>query len=182
MPALMATMAAGKPATDSPKDSALAARMARLSRLVGTDEGFFLLALHSFVESFICDVFPSYRFVEFPKLLWDFKDFLKAKGHVDAADVQAIIRISREHPVANKVRHAFSALSREEAVAASYNFLGFCRACGIEHPFLATLQQSLKIWEEKVSPLEKNQELAKLKFDLFLAQREFRVLTMYLKS
>jgi hypothetical protein len=152
---------------------ALDARMARLSRMLGTDEGFFLLALHSFVESFICDVFPSYKYsISFPTLLWDFKDFLKAKGRVTQADVQAIIRISKEHPTANKVRHGFQQLGKEEAVAASFNFLGFCRACGISHPFLATLAQTLKIWEEKVSPLQRSQELARLKFDLFVAQRE----------
>lgn len=148
-------------------------RMARLSRLVGTDEGFFLLALHSFMESFICDIFPSYKYGgSFPTLLWDFKDFLKAKGRVTQEDLQAIIRVSKEHPTANKVRHGFLPLSKEEAVAASFNFLGFCRACGIAHPFLETLKQSLKIWDEKVSPLQKSQELAKLKFDLFVAQRE----------
>jgi predicted TIM-barrel fold metal-dependent hydrolase len=147
--------------------------MARLSRLVGTDEGFFLLALHSFMESFICDIFPSYKYGgSFPTLLWDFKDFLKAKGRVTQEDLQAIIRISKEHPTANKVRHGFLPLGKEEAVAASFNFLGFCRACGISHPFLETLRQSLKIWDEKVSPLQKSQELAKLRFDLFVAQRE----------
>jgi hypothetical protein len=137
--------------------------MARLEKLLGTDEGFFLLALHSFVESFICDVYPSGRFNNsFPTLLWDFKDFLTLKGRVDNQDIQAIIRISREHPTANKVRHSFLSLGREEAVAASFNFLGFCRACGIAHPFLETLKESLKVGDEKVSPLQKSQELAKL--------------------
>ena len=175
--------------------------MARLSRILGTDEGFFLLALHSFVESFICEVYPAGRYAAtFPQLLWDFKEFLKRKGgagpassagsvgspspagpaglatRLDAQDAQAIIRIAREHPTANKVRHGFQELGREEAVAASFNFLGFCRACEIVHPFLDTLAQTLKIWEEKVSPLAKSQELSKLKFDLYVAQRENRKL------
>ena len=149
------------------------ARMTRLERLLGTDEGFFLLALHSFVESFICDVFPSYKYGgSFPTLLWDFKDFLKQKGRVTQDEVQAIIRISREHPTANKVRHAFLKLDPEEAVAATHNFLGFCRACGIGHPFLETLKASLTAWDEKQSPLAKSQELGKLRFDLFVSQRE----------
>jgi hypothetical protein len=165
----------GPPRESSP--GVIDTRMARLSRLLGTDEGFFLLALHSFVESFICDVFPSGRYsTSFPTLLWDFKDFLKLKGRVDGQDLQAIIRLSREHPTANKVRHGFLPVGREEAVASTYNFLGFCRACGIEHPFLATLKDSLKAWEDRVSPLERSQELAKLKFDLFVAQRENRKL------
>ena len=154
-------------------DTTLDIRMARLARLVGTDEGFFLLALHSFMESFICDVFPSYKYANsFPTLLWDFKDFLKANRKADSQDLQAIIRISREHPTANKVRHGFMPLGKEEAVAATFNFLGFCRACGIAHPFLDTLKASLTAWDEKVSPLQKSQELGRLKFDLFLAQRE----------
>lgn len=162
--------------TDSSRDAGdptLDARMARLSRLVGTDEGFFLLALHSFMEGFICDILPAYKYRnDFPQMVWDFKDYLLSKGRVDNRDVQAIIRIQKEHPTANKVRHGFLHLGKEEAFAASYNFLGFCRACGITHPFLETLKESLKIWEEKVSPLENSQELRKLRFDLFVAQRE----------
>ena len=52
-------------------DIALDVRMARLARILGTDEGFFLLALHSFVESFICEVYPSGKYnSSFPALLW----------------------------------------------------------------------------------------------------------------
>ena len=79
-------------------------------------------------------------------------------------DVAALVRIGREHPTANKVRHAFMKLSGEEAVAASFNLPGFCQAFGITHPLLDTPSQTLKIWEEKVSPLEQNKELPKLKF------------------
>jgi hypothetical protein len=169
----MSPPAVGTSAADAQGDTTLDIRMARLARLVGTDEGFFLLALHSFVESFICDVFPSYKYSNsFPTLLWDYKDFLKADGKADFQDLQAIIRISKEHPTANKVRHSFLPLGKEEAVAATYNFLGFCRASGIAHPFLDTLKASLAVWDEKVSPLQKSQELGRLKFDLFLAQRE----------
>ena len=121
--------------------------------------------------------FPPGRYTSsFPTLLWDFKDFLKLKGRVDSQDLQAIIRLSREHATANRVRHGFLPVGREEAVASSFNFLGFCRACGIEHAFLATLAESLKVWDEKVSPLQKSRELAKLRFDLFVAQRENRKL------
>jgi len=147
--------------------------MQRLERLLGSDEGFFMLALHSFVESFVLDVFPPGRGGKyFPTLLWDFKDFLKQKGRITVADQEAIVRISKEHPTANKVRHQFQRLDPEEAVAATHNFLGFCRACGIGHPFLDTLRGSLKVWEEKKSPIERSTELAKLRFDLFTAQRE----------
>lgn len=108
--------------------SAIDARMVRLERLLGADEGFFVLALHSFVESFILDVYPAGRGGKyFPTLLWDFKDFLKQKGRITVADQEAIIRISKEHPTANRVRHQMQRLDPEEAVAASHNFLGFCR-------------------------------------------------------
>lgn len=147
--------------------------MARLEKLLGTDEGFFLLALHSFVESFVLDVYPAGKYSQgFPTLLWDFKDFLKLKGRITMDDIQSIIRISKEHQVANKVRHAFLRLDREEVVAATYNFLGFCRACAISHPFLETLRSSLTVWDEKSSPMEKSRELGKLRFDLFVSQRE----------
>ena len=149
--------------TGSDAASVLDARMGRLERLLGSDEGFFVLALHSFIESFILDVYPAGRGGKFfPTLLWDFKDFLKAKGRITVDDQQAIVRISKEHPMANRVRHQMQRLDPEEAVAASHNFLGFCRACGISHPFLATLRTGLKVWEEKKSPIEKSTELAKL--------------------
>jgi hypothetical protein len=53
-----ATTAESK-ASESPVFEAL---VTRLERLVGTGEGSFLLALHSFVESFNCDVFSAARF------------------------------------------------------------------------------------------------------------------------
>ena len=153
--------------------SAVDARMARLERLLGSDEGFFLLALHSFVESFVLDVYPAGRGGKFfPTLLWDFKDFLKQKGRITVADQEAIVRITKEHTVANRVRHQMLRLDPEEAVAASHNFLGFCRACGIDHPFLKSLRDNLKAWQDKKSPMERSSELARLKFDLFTAQRE----------
>jgi len=113
-------------------DTTLDIRMARLRRLVGTDEGFFLLALHSFVESFICDVFPSYKYASsFPVLLWDFRDFLKANRKAESQDLQAVTRIAKEHPTANKVRHGFLPLGKEEAVAAHIQLPGILP--GIRH-------------------------------------------------
>ena len=134
--------------------------MGRLQSLLGTDEGFFLLALHSFIEGFILDVYPTGRYLTgFPALLEEFRDFLRHKRSLTAEGSQAITRLQREHVTANRVRHAFASVDAEEVCSATWNFLGFCAACGIADPFLDTLRGTLKVRDEKVSPMERSAEL-----------------------
>ncbi|MGO9413479.1 MAG: hypothetical protein ACLQCB_22350, partial [Spirochaetia bacterium] len=101
-------------------------RLERLAQVAGTDEGFYVLALHSFIEAYICDELPSIRGIErFADRLRAFADHLAARGSPPDS-LAAISRIIQEHAITNRVRHSFTRLDREEALAATHNFLQFC--------------------------------------------------------
>jgi len=144
----------------------------RLTRMMGTDEGFYILALHSFVEYFLRYEKKYGEAPTFPELTWRFREELLAKygdGFIDG--LYCLGRLGRQHSFTNKVRHAFEQMDVEEANAATHLFLTFCRLAGIDSvPALGTLQQNLDLWKERRSPLEKSavirhmqQELEKLR-------------------
>jgi hypothetical protein len=152
--------------------SVLENRITRLIRLAGTDEGFFVLALHSFIEAYVCDDLPSIRSIDaFPDLLWAYGEHLKRRGctHDELATLNRIIK---EHAITNQVRHSFIRLDREEVLAATHNFLRFCAACRIDAAGLGTLKKSLEAWEDKKPLLEQGEELRRVRYELFIAQRD----------
>jgi hypothetical protein len=150
----------------------LEGRIHRLVRLAGSDEGFFVLALHSFIEAHVCGDLPRLAGIDhFPDLLWEYGEHLKSRG-CPPEDLKTLTRIIKEHVLTNQVRHSFLRLDREEVRAATYNFLGFCALCRIEAPGLADLRRALESWEEKKSPLEQSAELRRVQYELFLAQRD----------
>lgn len=130
----------------------------RLTRMMGTDEGFYILALHSFVEYFLRYEKKYGEAPAFPELTWRFREELLAKygdGFIDG--LYCLGRLGRQHSFTNKVRHAFEQMDVEEANAATHLFLTFCRLAGIDSvPALGVLQQNLDLWKERQSPLEKS--------------------------
>ncbi len=147
-------------------------RLERLLQVAGTDEGFYVLALHSFIEAYICDEVPTIRGREgFSERLRAFADHLAAHG-APAEGPRTISRIIQEHAITNRVRHSFTRLDREEALAATHNFLRFCSLCGIGSAALSKLSQSLSLWEEKRSPLSQSQELQRIQVELRAAQQD----------
>lgn len=153
------------------KTAAFEDRLERLLRVAETDEGFYVLALHSFVESHILEQIPALRSIEsFPERLRAFADTLKKRG-CPARDLKVINRIIQEHAVTNRVRHSFARLDREEALAATHNFLRFCSICGLDSRSLEKLRQSLSPWSEKRSPPADGGQLSHVQLELAEAQR-----------
>lgn len=149
-------------------------RIARLVRMAGSDEGFFVLALHSFVESHArTDHPPLAYFDRFPELLWAYGDVLKSRG-VPVERLAPLTRIAKEHLLTNRVRHAFARLDAEEVLAATHNFLAFCELAGIEAKALADLRAGLRSWDERRSPLERSAELRRVRDELVAARRDNR--------
>jgi hypothetical protein len=149
-------------------------RLARLVSLAGSDGGFFVLALHSFVESHARAEHPPLAlFDKFPELLWAFGDVLTSRG-VPVDRLAALTRIAKEHVLTNKVRHAFVRLDAEEVLAATHNFLAFCDLCCIASPALAALRANLQAWDEKRSPIERSAELARIRGELVAARQDNR--------
>jgi hypothetical protein len=146
--------------------------LARLTRLAGTDGGFFVLALHSFVEAYVGEDFPPIRHIEsFPDLLWAYGDHLKANG-CPVEGLKTITRIIKEHALTNQVRHTFANLDKEEVLAATHNFLTFCALCRLESKGFSALKANLDVWDQKQSPMETSAELKRMQFELFIAQRD----------
>lgn len=134
----------------------LETKLDRLTRLVGTDEGFYILALHAFVEYFLR---YEKRFGEgptFPELTWMFREELlheHGEGFVDG--LYCLGRLGRQHGLANRVRHAFERMDPEEAAAATHLFATFCRLAGIDgFQQVRLLEKSLAIWSTRSSVLE----------------------------
>jgi hypothetical protein len=148
----------------------------RLIRLAGTDEGFFVLALHAFIEAYLRADYPPLRNLErFPDLLWAYGDKLKEDG-APVEDLKTLGRIVTEHQTTNAVRHSFGQLDKQEVLAATFNFLRFCAISRIQTQEVTALTESLQEWEQKKSPFEHSRELRRIQYELFTAQRENRVL------
>ena len=149
-------------------------RLARLVRLAGSDEGFFVLALHSFVESHARAEHPPLAYLDrFPELLGAFGDVLKSRG-MPVERLAPLTRISKEHLLTNQVRHAFARLDAEEVLAATHNFLAFCDVCGIASHTLAELRAGLQAWDDRRSPLERSAELRRVRDELVAARQDNR--------
>lgn len=140
----------------------------RLTRMMGTDEGFYILALHSFVEYFLRYEKNYGEEPSFPELTWQFREeLLQEHGEEFIDGLNCLGRLGKQHSYTNKVRHAFEQMDIEEANAATHLFLTFCRLVGIDKvPTLGNLQQHLDLWNERSSPLEKSRVIRHMQAEL----------------
>ncbi|MBU8912551.1 MAG: AAA family ATPase [Spirochaetales bacterium] len=134
------------------------AELKRLVRLVGTDAGFYVLALHSFVEHYIRDIAQASDSEKFPDIVWDFRERLIEQsegGFVQG--LNCLASFGRQHRFTNSVRHAFWELDPDEAVAATHLFLVFCTLIGIgSMPEVRRLERSREVWRERRSLAEQS--------------------------
>jgi len=132
----------------------------RLIALGGTDEGFYVLALHAFVEGFCNSLKPGFTYyANFNEVIDFLIEYLDRHGKLDINGRRSLVRLAKEHDLGNRVRHQFSSLLSEEAIASTHNFLGFCAAFSIVDPGLADLKAAQGLWEKRSAPLEIVREL-----------------------
>jgi hypothetical protein len=130
--------------------------------------GAFLDALHSVIEQIILDADPQLR------QLKHFRAILEAWGVRRAASGQAaetravVSRIIAEH-TAGKER-SDAAMGAEEARAAAYNFLRFCRLAGVDSPGLDDLRSYVSSWADARAAAGTDPGLRELRADLEAAQ------------
>ena len=137
-------------------------KLDRLVRLMGSDQGFYILALHSFVEWYLRYV-KHYSEEHFPDLTWRFRNELmeSREGFIDG--LTCLTGLARQHRFTNEVRHAFEAFDEEEARAATLLFLRFCGLIGIADSSQAKiLGQNLEIWKNRKTILEQSTHLKTL--------------------
>ncbi len=129
-------------------------KLDRLTRLVGTDEGFYILALHSFIEYFLRYEKGYGEGQTFPQLTWTFREeLLNELGDTFINGLYCLGRIGRQHVFTNKVRHAFEKMDSEEAAAATHLFTTFCKLAGIDKAKqVRILNSSLDICYDQTFP------------------------------
>lgn len=143
-------------------------KLTRLNRLVGSDAGFYVLALHSFVEHYIRDVLGLSDAERFPEVTWDYRNHLLATAEGAFVDgLNCLSSFAKQHRFTNDVRHAFGEMDPEEAVAATHLFVVFCGLIDIAtHPQVRELERSLHVWNARETIGEQNRVLHSLRDQL----------------
>lgn len=154
--------------------------LVRLLRLQGSDAGFYVLAVHSFIENHLRLVIVSENFDDdsFYFYIDSFRELLRSKkqGFIPGLDVLGMI--IKQHKITNEVRHRFGMVDSEEARAATHNLRRFWDLAdlpGLKE--LSKLEEYLSLWEEKRSLKEVKDELSSLCFKLHIAQNDVKQLT-----
>jgi superfamily I DNA/RNA helicase len=154
----------------------------RLVRMAGSDPGFYVLAVHSFVEAYLHEELAILEEMPFSQLLWDFRARLldtSGGGFVDG--LYCLKNLGKQHHLTNKVRHAFHEIDSEEAIATTHLFVVFCSLAGLsDMPPVRELERSVHVWRERTSVLEKSASLQTVQSELQAAQRENEKLLMQL--
>ncbi|NLK06076.1 MAG: hypothetical protein GX315_06890, partial [Spirochaetales bacterium] len=130
-------------------DELTAQRLERLNHLQGTDPGFFVLAAHSFIEASLRERYSMEDLqCSFATLLSQFLEEITSEATEYLKEVPALKQLKFSHIQANEVRHRFRFSSVEEARAATFHLLHFCRLAklGTEKQ-LEQLSAYLKAWE-----------------------------------
>ena len=148
----------------------------RLTRLVGTDEGFYMFALHSFIEYYLRYEKSYGDGPRFPELTWAFREeLLLQNGETFIEGLSCLGRLGKQHYFANKVRHSFEKMDPEEATAATYLFLSFCRLAGIDRlKNINLLEKNLDAWKDRSSLIEKNTVISTMQQELKSLQSKNR--------
>ena len=159
-------------------------RLRRLVSLVGSDPGFYVLALHSFIESFVDgDCADCVMEEKFSEKLWIYWERLRATGINDRTARGTIVKIQKEHTFTNHVRHRFEELRKPDAEMATFNFVEFCRIVGIpKSDEFEKLGRLLEEWEHRERASTAIDELRTVKFRLFTTQRDNKQLLEKLET
>jgi len=127
----------------------------RLYALQQSDEGMFVLAVHSFVESFIRrnikDLDVSLPETNFYVLINAFYEHLRAEAdgkYIRYLDV--LNNLNKYHKQTNEVRHRFAVLDKEDVRIATQHLNRFCMLSGINtDEDFSCLLKALAVWDER---------------------------------
>lgn len=124
--------------------------------MVGGDEGFYVLALHSFVEWYLRTVKGYGEELPFGELTWQLRNELLAEHPDEFIDgLTCLARLGKQHFFTNEVRHAFETLDSQEAASATHLFVTFCTLIGLgDYPEVRKLAESLQGWRLRTSVIE----------------------------
>ena len=151
-------------------------KLDRLIRLIGSDGGFYVLALHSFIEFFMKNNFPFYDdswTVNFNTNFYNYKKYLIERNPGKYLnELVSFKSIMDQDKLINLILHDFQEMSVEEVRASTFNFLQFSKVVGIDENLLTELKKSLDYWERKNSRSDDLAELESVKNELFRLKLE----------
>lgn len=154
------------------------ADLQRLTRLLGSDAGFYVLALHSFVEHYIRDVLEASDAERFSDLVWEYRDqLMEEAGGGFVQGLNCLSSLGRQHKYTNGVRHSFREMGRQEAVAATHHFVVFCRLVGLgDRPEILDLKRNLDCWDDHQTVIEQRSTMTAIHSELARVQNRNREL------
>jgi predicted nucleic acid-binding Zn-ribbon protein len=140
-------------------------RLSRLVKLQGSDAGFFLLATHSYIESWLRQKYHQWESDQsFNDLIFKFKIDLIENSKSFPKELSVLQVLRTREKTSTAVLHHFIDIDSEEAAAASYRLIQFCSLAGIEfEEQLEKLRDHLSIWSSQKQPIEGTEELTVLR-------------------
>lgn len=142
----------------------------RLVKMLGTDEGFYVLATQAFMEGYMGDHYPGFQAgfgARFKDNLFGFKRHLieEAAGQW-VPGVDSFDNIRRQRKLTDEVRHAFRGAHQSDAAAATTNLCEFAKAVKLSCPELDELNASLDVWRNRSTPAQMMGELEQMRRQL----------------
>ena len=105
----------------------------RLLSLNQADPGFYILAIHAYIEKTLKIKYPGIETDVFWRIMDDYKSILFNSGKTAHRELEFIYSLKREHSLTNRVRHQFELVSKAEAKVSTWNFLKFLKTEGMEY-------------------------------------------------
>ena len=150
-------------------------QLKRISKMFGTDPGFYVVAIHSLIESLAnryCGFFNESE-CTFREKLEELEDLMIKTNSDIKKNRQVFNKIIREHRITNRVRHNFENLSKNEAAAATHNLITLCRICSFaDDSDFEKILKNAHLWDRDRSLLDKDDELSRIRIKLQLLNME----------
>ena len=126
-------------------------RLTRLVKLQHCDSGFFLLASHSYIESWLRQKLHMWDEEHgFDDLIFKFKISLIENAKTFPRELSVLQVLRSKEKTALSVKRNFVEISAEEAASAAYRLLQFCSLAEIKNDAeLDRIRSGLKHWEER---------------------------------
>ena len=96
----------------------------RLLSLSQADPGFYILAIHAYIEKTLKIRYPGIETEVFWRMMDEYKSILISKGSSARRELEFIYSLKREHSLTNRVRHQFEMVSRNEAKGYTEDYAG----------------------------------------------------------
>jgi len=138
--------------------------------MIGSDGAFYILAIHSLIENHMRCSYPDFDdswTITFNTNLYNYKKYLielnPGRFLNELSSFKSIMDQSR---MIEQIQHDFESVSHEEVRAATFNFLQYSKAVGIDESLLMELEKSLTAWDHNKSRFEDLAELEAVKNEL----------------